>query len=359
MITELTPERQAIISEGRAKWLAAGLSTQPADFDRAESAITRLYERIGKKKPHFVRLSSPFAAEIYINLITKTWPKVLEGGQLGDQLRGQLGGQLGGQLRDQLGGQLWDQLGGQLWGQLRGQLRDQLRGQLEENFEGTTLSYMGTWFAGQWDSYLWGWLETGRKLGVVYKPDVDAALDDHCEISQSINWFYPFNDFCIMTDRPRVISRDLENRPHNETGKALEYSDGSGFSAWHGTRVPDHWVTDKATVDPSEIIKHENVEVRAAGAALIGWPRMLSVLKMKVIDDSGSDDIGQLIELTLPGLDKPGRFLKAHCPRNGTICEGVPYVSDIDNLPVQTALHAQAWRIGDALSEYEHPLVRT
>jgi hypothetical protein len=86
---------------------------------------------------------------------------------------------------------------------------------------------------------------------------------------------------------------------------------------------------------------------------------MLSVLKAKVIDDSGSDDIGQLIELTLPGLKTPGRFLKARCPRNGIICEGVPRVSDIDNLPINTALHAQAWRIGDPLSEYIHPNRRT
>jgi len=31
----------------------------------------------------------------------------------------------------------------------------------------------------------------------------------------------------------------------------------------------------------------------------------------------------------------------------------------IDNLPIETALHAQAWRIGDALSEYQHPPRRT
>ena len=86
---------------------------------------------------------------------------------------------------------------------------------------------------------------------------------------------------------------------------------------------------------------------------------MLSVLKSKVIDDSGSDDIGQLIELTLPGLAEPGRFLKARCPRNGIIVEGVPRVSDIDGLPIETALHAQAWRIGDPLSEYQHPPMRT
>ena len=123
--------------------------------------------------------------------------------------------------------------------------------------------------------------------------------------------------------------------------------------------MPADWIEQRATLDPAEVIAAENVEQRAAGAAIVGWPRMLSVLNARVIDDSGSDDIGQLIELTLPGLDEPGRFLKAVCPRNGIIVEGVPRVSDIDGLPIETALAAQAWRIGDPQSEYQHPPVRT
>jgi len=86
---------------------------------------------------------------------------------------------------------------------------------------------------------------------------------------------------------------------------------------------------------------------------------MLSVLSARVIDDSGNDDIGALIEMNLPGLSEPGRFLKAKCPRNGIIVEGVPRVSDIDGLPIDTALAAQAWRIGDPQSEYIHPPRRT
>ena len=166
-------------------------------------------------------------------------------------------------------------------------------------------------------------------------------------------------DFCMISDRPEILTVDDQNRPHNETGPFCRWRDGSALYSFHGARVPAKWIENRASVDPAEVLSHENVEIRAAGAALIGWPKMLSVLKERIIDDSGSDDIGQLIELTLPGLAEPGRFLKAKCPRNGIICEGVPRVSDIDNLPIETALHAQAWRIGDPLSEYTHPTSRT
>lgn len=165
--------------------------------------------------------------------------------------------------------------------------------------------------------------------------------------------------FCIVADRPIKLTVDAANRPHAEHGPYIQWADGTAFYAWHGVRVPAHWLDDCANLDPREVIKAKNVEQRAAGAAIVGWPKMLSVLQSRVIDDSGNDDIGQLIELTLPGLNEPGRFLKAKCPRNGVIVEGVPHMSDIDGLPIDTALAAQAWRIGDPQSEYQHPARRT
>ena len=166
-------------------------------------------------------------------------------------------------------------------------------------------------------------------------------------------------DFCMVSDFPEVIRIDDMNRPHCETGPSHRWRDGWSLYHWHGVSVPAHWIEQRATLDPNEVIRAENVEQRAAGAEIVGWPRMLDVLKARVIHDSGSDDMGQLIELTLPGLAEPGRFLKARCPRNGIIVEGVPYTSDIDGLPIDTALAAQAWRIGDPQSEYTHPPQRT
>ncbi len=374
---ELTSERTKIIDTARDEWLEHGLSTAPADFEAAEIAIASLYAAIDKPRPYFVRLSSPLGAEVYINLLTKTRPDIKPdhlGGQLGGQLWDQLRGQLGGQLGDQLGGQLGDQLGGQLrdrlwdrlWGQLRdrlwdrlwGQLRDQLRGQLRDQLGGQNLSYMGTRFSGQWD-YVWMWLETGERLGVPYDSSQATMLRSHCTICRSIGCWYPFDDFCIITDRPTVIALNDAGRLHSESGPALAYRDGSSYHSWNGTGVPAHWVEQKDTLDPAEVLRAENVEQRAAGAAIIGWPKMADKLNRKIIDGDPSSDIGALVELTLPGLPEPGRFLQAMCPRNGIICEGVPRESDIDGLPINTAIAAQAWRDGLPAAEYDHPSIRT
>ena len=285
----LTPARRQIIDASLKEWLETGTSCAPADFESAEAAVTRLYESIGKKRPHFVHLSSPFAAELYINLLTKTWPDSTKRGQLrgqlGDQLWGQLrgqlwdqlGGQLGGQLRGQLGDQLWDQLwdqlgvqlggqlGGQLWAQLGvqlgGQLGDQLRVQLWGQLRGQKLSYMGTWFWGAWD-YYWMWLDGGRRVGAVYPSTLNDALDDHITICRNIGWWYPFNDFCILTDRPAHMHFDEQNRLHSPDKPSISYRDG--YSLWHihGLPVPRQVIETPETLTFEQVRDEPNAEIR-------------------------------------------------------------------------------------------------
>jgi len=178
-------------------------------------------------------------------------------------------------------------------------------------------------------------------------------------IAANCGWVWFFAGAAIITDRPRVLRRDEQTRLHCEDGPALEYRDGFAIHAWHGTRVPAPWIENRANLDPIEVLKTENTEQRAAGFAIIGAAKFIDKLDRKIINGDPNSDIGALIELTLPGLPEPGRFLQAVCPRNGTIVEGVPRVSDIDNKPIDTAIAAQAWRVGLTTTEYRHPQVRT
>ena len=82
-------------------------------------------------------------------------------------------------------------------------------------------------------------------------------------------------------------------------------------------------------------------------------------MNQKIIDGDPNSDVGALVELSMQGLEKAGRFLMAQFPRNGTICEGVPRVSDIDGSDIETAFEAQAWRGGFSVKEYQHPAIRT
>jgi hypothetical protein len=167
------------------------------------------------------------------------------------------------------------------------------------------------------------------------------------------------SEFCIVCDFPEVIRVDDQRRPHCTDGPSHRWRDGWSLYHWHGVPVPRHWIEQRDTLDPAEVLQAKNVEQRAAGAAIVGWPKMIDRLERRIIDGDPDSDMGALIELTLPGLRHPGRFLQARCPRNGIIVEGVPRISDIDGLPIDTVIAAQAWRVGDPQSEYIHPPRRT
>ncbi|WP_271024919.1 DUF6745 domain-containing protein [Rhizobium sp. RCAM05973] len=396
-IEKLTPEQEAMIPTIRDEFLRIGLSTEPADFDAAEQAIKDAYAVANLPAPKlFIRLASPHEGAIGAAILKNTrlgenvrdqvWDQVRAqvgdqvraqvGDQVWDQVRAQVGDQVGAQVWDQVraqvwdqvraqvGDQVWDQVGDQVWDQVRAQVGDQVGAQVWDQVGDQVWAQVGdqVWdqvsqaFYSQHEAGWLSWLAFFRR--VCDLPNTEK-IEPLLRIAQSCGWVWFFAGAVIMTDRPRTLKRDEQNRLHCETGLAIEYRDGFGISAWHGTRVPHHWISDRANLDPNEVIKASNVEQRAAGAAIIGWPKMLTVLKAKTVDKHANPDIGELIELTLPGLPEPGRFLKAVCPRNGIICEGVPRVSDIDGLPINTALAAQAWRIGDPQSEYIHPERRT
>ena len=84
------------------------------------------------------------------------------------------------------------------------------------------------------------------------------------------------------------------------------------------------------------------------------WARGLASGKIlhKLIDADPDPSHGELIEIRLEGLPRPGRFLKAECPRNGTIVEGVPP-------EINSVLAAQAWRVGLEPHEFSYPSYRT
>lgn len=64
-ITELTPEQTARFPEWVEKWVAIGLSTEPADFDKAHAAALKAYAACNLEAPKVVlRMGSPYGATL-------------------------------------------------------------------------------------------------------------------------------------------------------------------------------------------------------------------------------------------------------------------------------------------------------
>ena len=62
IITELTPEQEALIPVYRDKWLKIALSTERIDKKKAAEAVNYFYQFIGEDEPELLFFDSPYGA---------------------------------------------------------------------------------------------------------------------------------------------------------------------------------------------------------------------------------------------------------------------------------------------------------
>ena len=330
-IESLTPEQIAKFPAYVEEWTRYGTCTEPADRPRAEAAIAAMYEVAGKEPPRVIWCDSPLSMALAQEVVKKF------GASVGASVRASVWDSVRASVRASVGASVWASVGDSVWASVGASVRASVFGQHE-----------AAWLA----FYRFFRDECGLT-------DQTAKLCGLWELCQSCGWIMPFENICFASERHDVCKLDERGVIHCEDGPAIHYRDGFAVYAWHGTRGPAHWIEGRANLSAAEVLRESNVETRMAGCQIIGWAKVADQLDRRVIDGDPASDIGALVELTLPGLPESGRFLMAVCPRNGTICEGVPRVSDIDGLPINTAIAAQAWRDCLPASEYTHPEIRT
>lgn len=140
--------------------------------------------------------------------------------------------------------------------------------------------------------------------------------------------------FCIVSDFPDVLKVDDRNLPHAENGPSHRWSDGWAFYYWHGVRVPQNWIEDRASLTAAMALKQENAELRRAACEIIGWGNVLDQLKAKTINKDPDPEIGELVEVTLEGHKE--RFLKVLCGTGRWFAIPMPP-------EIKTALEGNAW----------------
>ena len=301
-ITKLTEAQERRLIHFREEWLNIGLCCEPADFETGDTVIRGFYARMGKPAPLILHFSSPAMCELAVNFVFT--------------------------LLAQNPSQLVSQL-------------DKLRPFFLTN----------RWGAQHWCSWEAFYL-FGPEIGVTYKAEDIALLQEWARISRSTGWWAPWDGICFVSDRPRVVKFDNERRLHCETGKAVEYSDGWGVSSWHGTRVPDEWLADKKSLTAQVALKEQNIEQRRAACEILGWSRILKELDAKTIDHDNDPQIGDLVEVALPDLPQRAKFLRVQCGTGREFAIGIPP-------HIESSLEAQAWIVGLDTKDFLKPEVRT
>jgi len=291
-IESLTPEQEARMPDYVTEWTAIGLSTEPADRPRAEAAIRLVYERAGLEPPKLIEwCDSPPA------MLRRRADVVAQFAPAKERTRAREAA-------------------------LKAGVHDCGYGQHDA----------------EWLAFYAYFAE------VCGLREETKALDGLWELAKSAGWILPHQNVCWVSERPTVLLRDAEGRLDADGRHAIEYPDGWGVYAIHGTRLPDYIGAVKRSEWKSEwLLSETNAELRRVLLREIGYSRALLDLGAKQIHADGDME---LCEIPAAIDVEPVRLLKVVCPSTGAF-----YTLRVPTT-VTTCESARAWTFREDSIEY-------
>ena len=349
VISKITPEQVARFGEWAEEWIKIGLSTDPADFDKATEAALRAYAYCNLGRPKIVlRMSSPYGATVggalALDILRNAGTQVES--QVWSQVWSQVESQVWSQVESQVGSQVRSQVWSQVWSQVESQVRSQVESQVGSQVRSGVSNNRGGAFWAPWGAYISFMRDVLGWRGDTLE---SFSVDEH--LIKSCGWVWWHEDVLAISDRPCEIHRDAQGRLHCETGPAIAYRDGWCIHSWHGVVVPAEWVETKGALTAKDAITWKNIEQRRAACEIVGWYRILSELNARTINKHKNPQVGELVEVDLPDVGRE-RFLRVHCGTGREFALPVPR-------KMKTAIAAQAWTWGLSPKEFSIPEVRT
>ena len=299
-ITRLTPEQEARFGEFRDKWLAIGLSTEPADRPAAETAIVQAYRSAGLEPPRsIVWCGSPLSQGLTRAII------------LDKKTRASVWASVGASVRDSV------------WASVYGQ------------HEAGWLSF--------YDYFR-------NAAGLTTQTD---RLQGLSALAQSAGWAIPHQQVCWVSERHNILARDERGRLHSIAGPAVAYPDGWAIYAVHGVRVPEQVITAPQTLTIKQIEYETNAEVRRVMVERFGMERFILESGAQLVH---TDECGALYRKEL-SQDEP--LVAVHVVNSTPEPDGSvkKYILRVPPT-IQTAREAVAWTFNLKPEQYK-PQIET
>ncbi|MBL1174673.1 leucine-rich repeat domain-containing protein [Pantanalinema sp. GBBB05] len=155
------------------------------------------------------------------------------------------------------------------------------------------------------------------QLGSHLSPDSTQALDCLHQLFETCGWIIPFEDVCVVCDRPNQLFLDQEQRLHGEGEAAIAYRDGFKVYAHHGTTLPAKYGSVHLNQWQAPwLLEETNAELRRILIQGIGYGRICQELQAIALDSWR--------EYTLLKIDanadiEPIHLLKMVCPSTSAI----------------------------------------
>ena len=217
-ITKLTAEQEKQLPIEYADWLRIGRGTEGIDEATTKAVISDFYKRIGKKTPLFLVFDSPLACCVQMPQLLKL-------------------------------------LGREDKRPLNEQARD---------------VFNAYWAQGWWTGWI-AYYRFAEKIGAHYTRDQSDLLAQFERLAKACHWFFPFENWCLLSRRPVKVEVDQLGRIHG----GVEYADGTGVFAHHGIVLPKEAVREPGWVTIDKIDKETNAEIKRAMIEIYGTGKYL------------------------------------------------------------------------------------
>lgn len=225
-------------AEVRDEWQGHGTAHGPTDRVAAEQAISQVYQRLGRARPTFVWVRSPYEAQPLVSRLPTLqdmhgWvrqpsligrpPVASDLATTVARLRGRMDDQIAVPWFDPKPPPKRDKDKDKPWSELpaeqalllnipfidlvRRHVRQNLFDHLAHGFYLPGKRMLGDpvpvcWY-GQQEAHWLAYYEVWRRLGLAkYGEEVDAELDTWQQIGRTAGWFWPDEDRCVVSQRP-------------------------------------------------------------------------------------------------------------------------------------------------------------
>jgi len=284
------------------------------------------------------------------------------GENIGDNISYNLMQNLFYNLMDNLGENLGQNLGQNLMSNLRHNimvnLEENIRKNLRENtWEKIKPPYVSTNLLGSMDAFWIAFYEFPEKfLGVEYKIEDKKILNIWSTLAKSCSWFWCYENYCFVSDRPEKLSFNTQNKLHCEDAPAVKWIDGWEIYYWNGTEVPKQWIIDKNSITKETIIKEKNAEKRRCIREIIGTKQYANLIDIKEIDKDHVN--GQ--DVILYRTKEKDDIINEHIYYVNVTCHSTlrEYFLCIPKVAAKNAWSAVAWTFKMNEQEYK-PIIET
>ncbi|AUT01144.1 hypothetical protein CLI64_12425 [Nostoc sp. CENA543] len=259
MIYNISSKQEKLIFEYSQKWFSIGFKTKVNNSEILHKTVNNIYNLIGLNQPKIILVDSPYQSLKSLVNLNKSNKNI---GQPVGRLINQKFNLLQSKVKSQFDEQLWFHLRSSFVNELNNLFVDELEIILGNLLEERLEIELGN----DWEKLTsLVWSENKLQPCNEWEPSIEfyynsfsswanISVGSICDFCISVlncvhnsvewnvfknlinycGWMFPYDNICIISNRPSIIRLDEQNNIHAEHLPAIQFADGFSVYANHG-----------------------------------------------------------------------------------------------------------------------------